>query len=88
MNPNEMLQFTKNDRHIVRRALLRLPLEEQQVVFLRFWEEMSTEEIAIYFGHSYQKIESILARACEKIRTLCLMHPKFSRSMRQVSCSA
>ena len=86
MSPQD--QFTEEDHRIVRKALLSIPEREQRVVFLFFWKDEKRQEIAEKLGMTAEHVENVLASAYERLRALCLKHPRFSRVIRVIGAAA
>lgn len=76
--------FTKEDHKVVRKALLSIPAKEQRVVILRFWKRTTKQEISEKLGISIDRVELILASSLERLRTLCLKNPRFSRALEKL----
>lgn len=58
------------DRVVIREAIARLDPREQQVVQLRFYEELSQMEIAEQMGISQMHVSRLLRRALAKLQRL------------------
>ena len=56
-------------RHAVRQALVDLPLEYQQVLELKYIEEMPVQEISQVMARSTKSVEGLLSRARRALRT-------------------
>jgi len=54
----------------VRQALLQLPVAQREVVVLRFFSEMSVEEIAAMLGEKFETVKSRLRYAFARLRTM------------------
>ena len=74
-------RFTEEDHRIVRKALLSIPEKEKRIVILHFWRRKRKFEIAEKFGIDLEQVELILESAFDRLRTLCLHHPRFSRAL-------
>jgi len=61
-------------RRALAAALARLPTRQRLAVLLRFYEEMSTAEIAAALGTSPRAAESLLARGTRRLRQLLRPH--------------
>jgi RNA polymerase sigma-70 factor, ECF subfamily len=59
-------------RKHVRTALLRLPVEQQQVIQLRFLEDWSHEEVAAQIGKSIEATRALQHRAMAALRRMLL----------------
>lgn len=57
-------------RLVVLAALATLPLRARAVVVLRFWEDLSVEQVADALGCSPGNVKSHTARALDKLRTV------------------
>ena len=60
---------SSDDRQILRAMLLRLPANEQEVVTLRFFGELSQSEIGLKLGFSQMHVSRLLARALARMRS-------------------
>ena len=56
------------DRDVLSRALKLLDGRERAVLYLRFWEGLTQEQIAGRFGISQMQISRIQRRALERLR--------------------
>lgn len=54
----------------LRQALLALPVAQREVVVLRFFSEMSVEEIAAMLGEKFETVKSRLRYAFARLRTV------------------
>jgi len=54
----------------VHQALLQLPVAQREVVVLRFFSEMSVEEIAAMLGEKFETVKSRLRYAFARLRTV------------------
>jgi RNA polymerase sigma-70 factor (ECF subfamily) len=62
-------------RRALATALAKLPARQRLAVLLRFYEEMSTAEIAAALGTSPRAAESLLARGTRRLRQLLRSMP-------------
>lgn len=62
--------FENLERERVRRALLKLPPDQQQVIHLRFLEDWSHAEIAKLLGKSMEAVRSLQYRGLATLREL------------------
>ncbi len=53
----------------VRQALLQLPVAQREVVVLRYFSDMSVEEIAALLGEKFETVKSRLRYAFARLRT-------------------
>lgn len=60
------------DRERVRAAIFRLPLEQQQVIELRFIEDWSHDEVASYLGKTVEATRALQYRALASLRKILL----------------
>jgi RNA polymerase sigma-70 factor (ECF subfamily) len=67
LQPRSLVEpgFEKVD---VERALARLPIGERQLLFMRFFLDLSIEEIAMAFGISPSAAKGRIYRACKRLR--------------------
>jgi RNA polymerase sigma-B factor len=56
------------ERDILARALKQLDGRERVILYLRFWEGLTQEQIAVRFGISQMQISRIQRRALERLR--------------------
>ena len=73
--------FTEKDYSIIQRALLRLPTVEREVVVMRFYRRYDLMSIADRLGMRLNAVEACLERAYATLKSNCLGHPDFSRSL-------
>jgi RNA polymerase sigma-70 factor, ECF subfamily len=62
--------ITEADAEAIRRAVTRLSPEQQQVIFLRFYQELPHEAVAAKLGKSPTAVRQIQFRALVRLRTL------------------
>jgi RNA polymerase sigma-70 factor (ECF subfamily) len=67
-SPDSALAGTEQERLVVR-ALRRLPLDQQILVELHYWEDLSTEEVGEILGIPRGTVKSRLFRARDELRT-------------------
>lgn len=60
--------FSEADGEVIRQAIMKLKPEQQQVVFMRFYEEVPHEVIATRLGKSTTAIRQIQLRALGSLR--------------------
>ena len=60
----------ERDRELarLREALLRLPVRDQEVIALRYFEKKNTAEVALILGRPEGTVKSQLSRAIERLR--------------------
>src|SRR3989304_1141264 len=68
-NPAHLIT-QQQDREQVRMALLRLTHEQQQVIYLRFLEELSHEKVALAIGKSTEATRALQHRALATLRRM------------------
>jgi RNA polymerase sigma-70 factor, ECF subfamily len=68
-NPDKMIE-NQFDRQEVRRAILKLPEEQQQVIMMSFIEGFEYREIATVLNKSEGNIRVIVFRALKKMREI------------------
>jgi RNA polymerase sigma-70 factor, ECF subfamily len=66
-SPDSALAGSEQERLIVR-ALRRLPLEQQSLLELHYWEDLSTEEVGEVLGIPRGTVKSRLFRARDDLR--------------------
>ncbi len=72
------MTFTKQDKVILRKGLMTLYFWERQILIYRFWENMTIEEIANFYGTTWSDIDSNIERLLKKLRDFCVNDPEFS----------
>jgi RNA polymerase sigma-70 factor (ECF subfamily) len=68
-NPSRVVA-EEQEHHRVRKALLRLPHDQQQVIALRFLEEMRHEEVAVILDKTVEATRALQYRALTTLRYL------------------
>jgi RNA polymerase sigma-70 factor (sigma-E family) len=58
------------DRIVLLSALAKLPRQARAVVVLRYWDDLSVDQVAATLGCSPGNVKSQSARALDKLRTL------------------
>lgn len=64
------LGFTEADRAFLQQAIQRLTPEQQQVIFLRFYQRLSHEEVARELGRTANTVRATQFRALARLRNL------------------
>ncbi len=59
---------------MIERALAKLPMQEKEVVILRFYEDLDYEEISQHLGISQPAARKRVSRAIVRLQNLCLPH--------------
>lgn len=67
--PPEAELVLRQNTEIVRQALLKLPPPQREAVVLRFFHEMSLDEIALTIGEGYETVKSRLRYAYGRLRS-------------------
>ncbi len=62
--------ITEADAEVIRRAITRLTPEQQQVIFMRFYQELPHDAVALQLGKSPTAIRQIQFRALVRLRKL------------------
>ncbi|ODS80790.1 MAG: hypothetical protein ABS46_13300 [Cytophagaceae bacterium SCN 52-12] len=57
-------------RRVVLTAVRTLPPRQQELIFLKFYEKMSYEEISVLTGPEYQILRNTICRAVRSLRSL------------------
>jgi len=65
---------SEEDRQVIEQALLSLPLDYQQVLMLKYAEQMPVAEISLIMRRSPKSVEGLLTRARKELRD-CLAEP-------------
>jgi RNA polymerase sigma-70 factor (ECF subfamily) len=63
-------ELSQSDMAAIHRAIQRLTPEQQQVIFLRFYEELPHESVAVRLGRSPNAVRAIQFRALSRMRKL------------------
>lgn len=71
--------FSRQDHAVVRRAMHELPIRDRLIVELRFWNNLSVEEIAEFMCMRRADVESRLNAVFAMLRDRCENDPEFSR---------
>lgn len=58
----------RQSTQVIRQALLKLPTPQREAIVLRFFHDMSLEEIAVTLGEGFETIKSRLRYAYSKLR--------------------
>lgn len=66
----ELVWDLKQDQQRVRAALMQLPVPQREAIVLRFFSDMSLEEIAQATGAGHETVKSRLRYAYTRLRTL------------------
>jgi hypothetical protein len=72
-------RFTDRDYEIVRQALLRVPKYQQRIIVMHFWKNQSLSEISDRTELGREQVLWILNCAYQRLHTLCMKNPEFSR---------
>ena len=63
-------ELSENDLTAIHGAIRRLTREQQQVIYLRFYEELPHESVALKLGRSPNAVRAIQFRALSRLRKL------------------
>ena len=77
--------FTSGDKVILREQIKLLSRRQAKLIYLRFWENKSTQEIACEFRRNWDSVYRDLQVALGRLRRGCLANPDFSRSRRRAA---
>ena len=72
-NPETIILEHENEvirRQLIRRAIDRLPKRQQEMINLRFYQGLSTEEAASVMSVNYQSAANLLHRAVSQLREM------------------
>lgn len=72
------MEFTEKDISIVRLGMQNLLITKRQILYLRYWENHSIEEIASMLDMSWDEVDRSIEEAQEELKEFCLNHPGFS----------
>lgn len=64
------VEFDSEEQTLLEEAILKLPLEYQQVILLKYSQEYSSKEIATMLDYSVSKVDQILSRGRRQLRNL------------------
>ncbi|MFS8976759.1 sigma-70 family RNA polymerase sigma factor [Cupriavidus necator] len=67
LSPEAELQLRQHTHH-VHRALMSLPVAQREVVVLRFFSDMSVDDIALMLGEKFETVKSRLRYAFARLR--------------------
>lgn len=70
MSESLRVELSESDITTVHEAIRRLTREQQQVIFLRFFEELPHESVAVRLGKSPTAVRAIQFRALARMRKL------------------
>ncbi len=71
------MRFTPKDIEVVKIGLNFLTFFERHILFHRFWENKTIEEIAEEMKLEWHEIDHVITEALNKLRVFCLEHPEF-----------
>lgn len=74
------MKFTQNDIAVIREALRDLPIKEWHILYLRFWENFSIQEIAESLDMKWEEVNQAIEKLLTELKEYCLNDPAFSRS--------
>ncbi|MCY4644969.1 MAG: sigma-70 region 4 domain-containing protein [Bacteriovoracales bacterium] len=77
-NPN--ISFSIWDRAILTAMIRRLPKKQRRAVYLRFWFDMTIQQIARKMRLSWSESHQLIEEGVSRLKDLCLRHPTFSKS--------
>ncbi len=73
--------FGVGDYSIVREAVSKLPQAEEAVVYMRFWQARSIQDISKELGLAWETVERLIQQAILHLKAECVAHPQFSRHL-------
>lgn len=76
----QTMKFSTNDIVIIRQALGDLPFIEWHILYLRFWENYSIQEIAIALEMKWDEVNMTIEKLLVQLKDYCMKDPAFSRS--------
>ena len=79
--------FSETDYSVVRGVLGVLPLLQQRIVKMKFWDGITIPEIGVLLNVSDHQVYAELKDALEMLKELCLDDPSFSRSLAQLQAA-
>lgn len=71
-------RFTEMDYIILRNSLAQLSKTERKVIYLRFWENMTIQEIAKMHRMSWERVDNLIDETLLKLRVLHEMSTSFA----------
>lgn len=74
------MKFNQNDIAVIREALRDLPIIEWHILYLRFWENYSIQEIAESLEMKWEEVNQTIDKLLIELKEHCLKDPTFSRS--------
>ena len=63
-------EYDNRELELLEEAILKLPLEYQQVILLKYSQEYSSKEIAAILDYSVSKVDQLLSRGRRQLRNL------------------
>ena len=71
LRPGQSIEIQrKEDNHLLLKALHRMPVDDQILLCLRYWERMRTKQLAVVLELNHSTARSRLQRAETRLRTL------------------
>ncbi|MBR5317994.1 MAG: sigma-70 family RNA polymerase sigma factor [Peptococcaceae bacterium] len=64
------VEYDNRELELLEEAILKLPLEYQQVILLKYSQEYSSKEIAAILDYSVSKVDQMLSRGRRQLRNL------------------
>ena len=64
------IQNEHEKQYLLEEVILRLPLEYQQVILLKYSREYSSKEIAAILDYSVSKVDQLLSRGRRQLRKM------------------
>ena len=71
ISPSQSMEIQRREtNHVLLKALHRMPIDDQILIALRYWENLRTKELAEVLELNHSTLRTRLARAEERLRTL------------------
>ena len=70
--------WSEGDMRILRQAVEKLKEHERTVIKLRYWEDLSSLEVAARLRRDWLVVKTRISAAQDKLKIICLSHPRFN----------
>lgn len=83
------IAMTQENFDLLREALAFLSPKQRLIVYLRFWDNMTIQEIARYIGHSWNATDMLLDGAINhlRMRIIQITHSREESALLNQFCS-
>lgn len=73
--------FSCIDQHILRKGIISLPFNQQQILIYRFWENLTIEEISRFLDLPWAEVDLNIEKSIRFLKEFCLKQSEFSLSI-------